>query len=253
MTDASQDMVAFLGVAPDPRLLDDDLTTLPDTERRRESPASTRRHERLVATGSLLTGVSLIGGLALLLYAGARLLFDNGGGLDAALAGVGLVLVATHWGWVHGAEYVGLSIDARHAREIEGRRSQWLATIEPYPRFSVGTSVGDDGATHVQCFLHRPLLTDRNTFTFVRERGIEHIHQVDTAAEVIATDVETMRRRARLQTDRVRELWNAASTAYSAALLSAQDDQERLAAKVSAARALSEHLNASLLESPLVE
>jgi hypothetical protein len=164
-----------------------------------------------------------------------------------------LVLAATHWGWVHVAEYAGLTIDARQAHQIEAQRGQWLAMIEPYPRFSVGTSVGDDGTTRVQRFLHRPVLTDRNTFTFVRESDTEHIHEADAPAEVIAADVETMRRQTRLQTDRMRELWDAASTAYSAALLSAHDDQERLAAQRAAALALSEHINASLLEAPLVE
>jgi hypothetical protein len=151
------------------------------------------------------------------------------------------------------AEYVGLTIDARQDHEIEALRGQWLATIEPYPRFSVSTSVGDDGTTRVQRFLHRPVLTDRNTFTFVRESGIEHVHDADAPAEVIAADVEAMRRQARLLTDRQHELWDAASTAYSAALLSAHDDQERLAAQRAAALALSEHINASLLEAPLVE
>lgn len=253
MTDGSQGMLTFLGVAPDPRLLGEDLLNLPVAEQRREPPVSTQRHERLVAAGSVLTGVSLVGGVILLLYAGARLLFDGGGAFDAVLAGIGFVLAATHWGWVHVAEYVGLTIDARQAHEIDADRQQWLATIEPYPRFSVNTSVGDDGTTRVQRFLHRPVLTDRKTFTFVREIDTEHIHDVDAPAEVIATDVETMRRQARLQTDRMGELWETASTAYSAALLSAHDDQERLAAQRAAALALSEHINASLLDAPLVE
>jgi hypothetical protein len=253
MADDSQDMLVFLGVAPDPRLLDHDLINLPGAEQHREPSVSTQRHERLVAVGSALTGVSLIGGLALLLYGGGRLLFDGGGAFDAVLAGIGLVLAATHWGWVHLAEYVGLTIDARQAHEIEAQRGQWLKTVEPYPRFSVATSVGDDGTTRVQRFLHRPVLTDRNTFTFVRESGIEHIHGADAPAEVIATDVETMRRLARLQTDRMHDLWDAASTAYAAALLAAHDDEERLAAQRAAALALSEHINASLREAPLVE
>jgi hypothetical protein len=253
MTEDGEGILAFLGVAPDPRLLDDDLTNLPAAEQHREPPVSTQRHERLVGAGSALTGVSLIGGVALLLYGGWRLLFDDGGPLDAVLAAIGLVLAATHWGWVHLAEYAGLTIDARHTREFEDRRRRWLATVEPYPRFSVSTSVGDDGTTRVQRFLHRPVLTDRNTFTFVRERDMEHIHAADAPAEVIATDVEAMRRQARLQTDRQREQWEAASSAYSAVLLSAHDDQERLAAQRAAALALSEHINASLLEAPLVE
>ncbi len=253
MSAGSQDMLAFLGVAPDPRLLDDDLINLPGAEQHRQPAVSTQRHDRLVAAGSVLTGASLIGGAALLLYGGGRLLFDSGGTFDAVLAVIGLVLVATHWGWVHVAEYVGLTIDARQAREIDAQRQRWLATIEPYPRFSVGTSVGDDATTRVQRFIHRPVLTERNTFTFVRADDIEHLHGADAPAELIAGDVETMRRQARLQTDRMRELWDAASTAYSAALLDAQDDQQRLAAQRAAALALSEHINSSLLEAPLVE
>jgi hypothetical protein len=253
MTDDRQGILAFLGVVPDPRLLDDDLSNLPGAEQRREPPVSTDRHRRLVAAGSALTGVSLIGGVGLLLWAGWRLLFAGGGAFDAVLAGIGLVLAATHWGWVHVAEYAGLTIDARQAHEIEAHQGQWLATIEPYPRFSVATSVGADGTMRVQRFLHRPVLTERDTFTFVREMDIEHVHDVDAPAEAIATDVETVRRQARLQTDRIRELWDAASTAYSAALLSSHDDQERLAARRAAALALSEHINASLLEAPVVE
>jgi hypothetical protein len=253
MADDEQGILAFLGVAPDPRLLAEDLTSLPAAEQRSEPPVSTQRHERLVAAGSALTGVSLIGGVALLLYGGWRLLFGDGGAFDAVLAAVGLVLAATHWGWVHVAEYVGLTIDERQTRALEARRGQWLAAVAPYPRFSVSTSVGDDGTTRVQRFLHRPVLTERNTFTFVREPDLEHVHGADAPAEVIAADVETMRRQARLQTDRQRDLWDAASSAYSAALHSAHDDQERLAAQRAAAVALSEHINASLLEAPLVE
>ena len=56
-----------------------------------------------------------------------------------------------------------------------------------------------------------------------------------------------------LETDRLRGNWEAASSAYEEALLSADDDQQRLAAERAAATALSEHINASLLEPPLVE
>ena len=62
-----------------------------------------------------------------------------------------------------------------------------------------------------------------------------------------------MRRQARIETDRFRELWEAASTAYAAALPNAHDEQQRLAAQRAAAIALSEHINASLLEPPLID
>jgi hypothetical protein len=188
-----------------------------------------------------------------MLYGGWQFLFNGGGALDAVLAVIGILLVGTHWGWVHVAEYVGLTIDEHGQRATEESRQQWLAGIQPYPRFSVTTSVLDDASTRIERVLHQPVLTDRNTFTFVRQTDAEQTYDAHTPAEVIATAVETMRRQARLETDRLRELWEAASTAYAAALLSADDDQQQLAAQRAAATALSEHINASLLEPPVIE
>lgn len=253
MVDDSQGMVAFLGVPADKRLLDEDAGGLPDTEQYWEPVVSSQRHDRLVAAGSVLTGVTLIGGAGMLLYGGWQLLFEGGGALDAVLAVIGILLAATHWGWVHVAEYVGLTIDEHQRRLSDQRRQEWLATVQPYPRFSVFTSVLDDASTRVERFRHQPVLTAQRTFTLVRERDAEEIYDADTSAEVIATTVETMRRQARLETDRLRELWEAASTAYAAELLGAQDDQQQLRAQRAAATALSEHINASLLEPPLVE
>ena len=253
MVGGSQSMVAFLGVPADRRLLDEDLVNLPDAEQRREPVISTQQHDRLVAAGSLATGVTLIGGGALLLYGGWQFLLGGGGAVDAVLALIGLLLVATHWGWVHVAEYIGLTIDEREQSAADKRRQEWLATIEPYPRFSVSTSVLDDASTRVERVLHQPVLTPQHTFTFVREPDAEKTFDADASAEVIATAVETMRRQARLETDHLRELWEAASSAYAGALLGAEDDQQRLVAQRAAAMALSEHINASLLEPPLVE
>jgi hypothetical protein len=253
MADGSQNMVAFLGVPADRRLLDEDLVNLPDAEQHREPAISTHRHDRLVAAGSLATGVTLIGGAALLLYGGWLLLFGGGGAVGAILAVIGILLVATHWGWVHVAEYIGLTIDEHQQSAADERRQEWLATIEPYPRFSVSTSVLDDASTRVQRVLHRPVLTPEHTFTFARETDAETTLDADASAEIVATTVETMRRQARLETDRLRELWEAAASAYAGALSSAEDDQQRLLAQRAAATALSEHINASLLEPPLVE
>jgi hypothetical protein len=251
--DGSQGIVAFLGVPADKRLLDEDLVNLPDAEQRREPAVSSHQHDRLVAAGSLLTGVTLIGGAAMLLYGGWRLLFGGGGAFDAVLAVIGVLLAATHWGWVHVAEYIGLTIDEHQRSVSEARGDAWLASIQPYPRFSVCTDVLDDASTRVERVLHKPVLTAQQTFTFVREVDAVQTYDADAPAEVIAATVESMRRQARLETDRVRELWEAASTTYTAALLGAEDDQQRLAAQRAAATALSEHINASLLEPPLVE
>ncbi len=246
-------MVAFLGVDPDPGLLAEDRLNLPQTEQPPEPAAPSQRHGRLVATGSLLTGTTLIGGVLLTIYGAAQLLANGGGALDLVIAVIGILLAATHWGWVHVAEYVGLTIDEHEQRVTDARRREWLAGIEPYPRYGVSTSVLDDASLRIERVLYRPTLTAAHTFTFVRETDTETTYAAHTPAEVIATTVETMRREARLETDHLRDLWEAASTAYAATLADGDDDRQRLAAERAAATALSEHINASLLEPPLIE
>jgi hypothetical protein len=253
MAETETGMVAFLGVSPDRRLLDEDLANLPEVEQRHVPLVVTQKHDRLVAAGALLTGATLIIGGAMLLYGGGEALFAGGSTFDVVLAVIGILLVGTHWGWVHVAEYIGLTIDDRQRRDVEVRERDWLATVQPYPRFSVSTTVLSDASTRVQRFRHEPVLITPHTFTFVRHVDAEETYDVDAPAEVIATGVETMRRQARLETDRLRGNWEAASSAYDAALLSADDDQQRLAAQRAAATALSQHINASLLEPPLIE
>jgi hypothetical protein len=253
MAVGNRDMLAFLGVEADRRLLEDDQVNLPEAERRPAPVLSTHEHDRLVAAGSLLTAITLIGGVALVLYGGLQLLLGGGGALDAVLALIGVLLAGTHWGWVHVAEYLGLTVDERRQRASDELRQEWLAAIEPYPRFSVSTRVLDDASTRVERLLHQPVLTPQHTFTFVRQVDAEQTYDAHTPAEAIASGVETMRRQARLETDRLRDLWEAASTAYTAALQNADEGRRELEAQRAAATALSEHINASLLEPPLVE
>ena len=101
---------------PDRGLLEGDGVNLPQTERPPEPAAPSPRHGRLVATGSALTGITLVGGVALTIYGVAQLLFNGGGAFDVVVAVIGILLAATHWGWVHVAEYVGLTIDDREQR-----------------------------------------------------------------------------------------------------------------------------------------
>lgn len=251
--DGRQGMVEFLGVDPDPGLLDADRLELPRTERPPQPAAAGARHGRLVAAGSTLTGVTLVGGVVLTIYGAAQLLFGDGGAFDAVVTVIGILLAATHWGWVHVAEYIGLTIDDRERRATDAGRREWLARIDPYPRFSVSTSVLDDASIRIERILYRPTLTAAHTFTFVRETDGQEIYAADTPAEVIASTVETMRRQARLQTDRLHELWDVASTSYAARLADGADEQQRLDAERAAATALSDHINGSLLEPPLIE
>ncbi|HEY6526264.1 MAG TPA: hypothetical protein VIY10_20940 [Solirubrobacteraceae bacterium] len=251
--DDRRGMIAFLGVDPDPGLLADDRLNLPQTEQPPEPAAPSPRHGRLVAAGSALTGITLIGGVALTVYGAVELLFNGGGAFSVVIAVIGILLAATHWGWVHVAEYLGLTIDARRQRVSDAQRRAWLAGIEPYPRFGVSTSVLDDASIRIERVRYRPTLTAARTFTFVRETDAETTYEAQTPAEVIAATVETMRRQARLETDRLHELWEVASTSYAARLADGDDEQERLAAERAAATALSEHINASLLEPPVIE
>jgi hypothetical protein len=253
MGDPNDGLLAFLGVPADRRLLDADLVNLPAAEQYHEPAVVTHKHDRLVAAGSLLTGATLIGGGAIALYGGWEVLFNDGGAFGVVVAVIGILLVATHWGWVHVAEYLGVAIDERARRTEDARRQDWLEAIQPYPRFSVSTVVLDDASTRIERVLHRPVLTAHSTFTFVRETEVEKTYDADAPAQVIAGSVEEMRRDARIETDRIRGLWEAASSAYAAALASADDDKQRLAAQRAAAIALSEHINESLLEPPLVE
>jgi hypothetical protein len=251
--DRREGMTRFLGVAADQRLLGQDRSNLPDAEQRWELPSLQPEHDRLVIAGSTLTGVSLVAGTLLVLYGGSQVLLNGRGLLDLVLAVIGILLIATHWGWVHVAEYVGVTIDERHERTAEERRRDWLSSIEPYPRFSVSTSVLEDASTRVERFLHQPVLTEQHTFTFVRKLDAAEHYDADVPAEVLASAVETTRRQARLDTDRLRDLWETASAAYAAELSDGDNEQQRLDAQRAAATALSEHINESLREPPLVE
>src|SRR5664279_2140813 len=253
MSDNGQAMVAFLGAPADPELLSEDLDGLVEAPRRPVSVIVTDTHNRLVTAGSVMTAVTLIGGVVLAIYGAEQLIAGGGGALAAALGAIGILLVGTHWGWVHVAEYLGLGLDERQERGNREREQAWLATVSPYARFTIRTTVMADAAIAVERVTYKPVLTSQRTFTFERVTEPAASFDADTPAHVIADRVETLRRQARLETDRLGELWDAASSAYDAALLDADDDQHQLAARRAAAIALSEHINASLLEPPLVE
>jgi hypothetical protein len=253
MSDSGDAMVAFLGVPADPSLLSEDLDGLSEAAVRPESVVVTDTHDRLVAAGSLMTAVTLIGGIALALFGAEQLIAGGGGALAVVLIVVGLVLAGTHWGWVHVAEYVGLGRDEHQERANREREAAWLATVAPYARFTIRTTVMADASIAVERVMYRPALTSGHTFTFDRVAEARATFDPDTPAHVIADRVETLRREARLETDRQGELWDAARTAYDAALIDADDEQQQLAARRAGALALSQHINASLLQPPLIE
>jgi hypothetical protein len=253
MSDSGATMVAFLGVAADPQLLSEDLDGLSEAPLRPVSVVVADTHNRLVTAGSAMTAATLIGGVVLAIYGGEQLVTGAGGTLAVVLGLIGILLVGTHWGWVHVAEYVGLGLDERQVRGNREREQGWLATVSPYARFAIRTTVMADASIAVERVTYTPVLTPQHTFSFDRVIEPAATFDADTPAHVIADRVEALRREARLETDRQSGLWDAASSAYDAALLNADDDQQQLAARRAAAVALSEHINASLLHPPLVE
>lgn len=247
------DLVAFLGRRPDQRLLDDDLRALPEAEQRVEPAPVTPGRALIVGIGATLTGISLLVGVALLIAgvvdaiaAGFRL-------LDVGAFVVGLLLVSTHWGWVHVAEASAVALERRAGTHWEARNRTWLESIEPYVRWSVATDVLDDGSIRITRFVHRPVAAGSDHFTFTREAESAEVLDAEEPGAHVAERAEALRRRAALDTARERAGWEAAADAYETALLGRDDEEQRAAARRAASRALSEQINRSLREPPLVE
>src|SRR5262249_43369795 len=138
--------VELVGREPDDRLLSEDLDQLPEAVGRPETAPPSRARRRIVGTGATLTGVSLVLGVVLVLV-GVIEGLASGIDLTAVLAFLlGVVLVSTHWGWVHVAEITANSIEGRANADVLAHQRQWLAEIEPYPRVEVSTAVEDDGS-----------------------------------------------------------------------------------------------------------
>jgi hypothetical protein len=200
-----------------------------------------------------MTALALIGGCALAVL-GVVLAIANGiSGLAIAAIVVGVVLVATHWGWIHVAEVAANALSERAGHDWRSRRASWLSSIEPYSRWTVTSSVLDDGRIQIERRHYKPVrLTDR-TFGFESEVVESEVHASDEPGAVIAERAETMRHQAALDTNEQEELWRVASDAYTAELGTHADAEERRRAEIAASKALSERLNEKLKEPPLIE
>jgi len=247
------DPVELVGREPDERLLSDDLAQLPDSVGRPEEPAESASRRRLVGIGATLTGVTLLGGIALAAL-GVIAALSSGFSLAAigALA-IGLLLVGTHWGWVHVAEASADALDARRNRALLVRRRRWLSSIEPYTRWEVTTTPGEDGSITILTTRHRPVRTGAGAFTFVREIIAREVHSGEEPAAAVAERAELLRREAAAETTRERERYDAVNATYRQALLAHDDEEQRLAALRATSEALSEGINANLRDPPLTE
>jgi hypothetical protein len=247
------DLVELVALEPDERLLGEDLSKLPAAVGRPESlPASSARR-RIVGLGAALTGVSLIGGLALIVLGLAELIAGGSTAVIIAAFVLGIVLVSTHWGWVHVAELTANTAEARRNASLLERRRAWLRTITPYQRWEIGTSTDPDGSIAITTVCYRPVPHDERTFTFTREEVAREVHSGDEPAAAVTERAELLRRRAAADTARERERYEAVHDAYQEALLASGDEQERMAAVRAASEALSERINANLRDPPLTE
>jgi hypothetical protein len=237
----------------DERLLSEDLANLPDAVGRPEAIPPSRTRGRLVGVGATLTGITLLTGIGLIVLGVVEVLASGFGVLAIAALVVGIVFVATHWGWVHVAEVTADAIEARRNSEVLARRRQWLATIKPYTRYEVGTNVEDDGSISIVRVRHRPVPSGERGFTFVREVCEREVHSGEEPGAVVAERAELLRRQAAQDTERERGRFEIASDAYELALLGSHDERQRIAALRAASEALSDQINENLRDPPLVE
>ncbi len=243
----------LVGRIADESLLDPSAANLPAELGRAEIIPAAGSRPAIVGVGMALTGATLLGGIALIvdmLFSSFANAVDVTRGLLFAL---GIVLVATHWGWVHVAEAVAQAVEARSGREVVDRRQQWLRAIAPYTRFEVHTEVEEDGSIAIERVAYRPVFTQRDCFTFVREVEHREVHSGDEPAAEVTEQAERLRREAALDTEREQARYLAAADEQETARLLEEDERERLEAQRAASRALSDQINANLQHPPLEE
>lgn len=244
------ELAQLVGRRADQRLLGEELSQLPESVGRPvEIPPDSAR-ARIVGVGATMTGIALFGGI-LLAAVGLIAEVSDGGPLPTVLLVLGVVLALTHWGWVHVAEITANSVESRHQRALTMSRENWLAAIEPYTRWTVSTSVKDDGAIEILRIRHRPTLLGEDRFTFTRVVEARELHDGDEPGAAVTERAEEMRREAALDTDRERERYEAAAAAYADAAMRHEDEEERRAAVRAASKALSDQINTHLRDPPL--
>ena len=244
------DPAELVALEPDEQLLGDDLSKLPESVGLPEPLPVSALRKRIVAVGATLTGVTLLAGIALIVL--GILEAVAGSGLVAAAAiTAGAVLVTTHWGWVHVAEFTAQSLEGRRDASMLERQRRWLGSIEPYTRWTVSTAAGEDGSIAIVTTRYLPVRGQAGRFTFVREEVARELHSAEESAAVVAERAELLRRDAAARTGLEQERYRAAREAYEGARLAHEDEQQRLAAAREASRALSERINSHLRQPPL--
>ena len=251
--ESEPDPIDLLGREADEGLLGAEARQLPASVGHPEAlPPPSPARRRVVALGATLTGVSLVLGIALI-GVGIGELVSDAAVLGIALLVVGVLLIATHWGWVHVAELAGNAIQGHRDETVLTRRRAWLSQLEPYPRWEVSTSAGEDGSITIVTVRHTPVPRGEQTFTFVTEEVGREVHSGDEPAAEVAERAELLRREAAAETERARDQFEVARDAYDNTLMVHDDEQQRVAALRAASQALSDRINANLRDAPLTE
>jgi hypothetical protein len=243
----------LVGLVADERLLSEEPAMLPAAVGLPEPIPTRAARRRLVGVGAALTGVTLIGGIALAILGAVELLFDGGGALAAVALVLGLVLAGTHWGWVHVAELSATRLEHRSNASVVDERQAWLEAIAPFTRYEVTTSAGDDGSITIERIRHRPVRSGEQTFVFERSIELAEVHAGEEPAAIVSERAELLRHAAAVDTERERAAFQERADALNWATLAEGEDRERSREQAAAARVLSEQINANLREPPLTE
>lgn len=247
------DPAQLLGHTGDERLLEDDGRSLPESMGRPPPFPVSRARSKIVGVGATLTGVTLIGGILLTLLGAIDAISSGFGALAWIAVVLGVIMISTHWGWVHVAEFTATSIESSRHGEIERARFDWLRGLEPYTRYEVTTDVEGDGSLTISTVRHRPVESAPGHFTFVRDVVERERHSDEEPAAKIAERAEQRRREAALMTQRERTRFEAAHDEEQRALLARHDEEEQLRARRVTSEALAEQINTNLRDPPLTE
>jgi hypothetical protein len=241
----------LVGSVADERLLES-ADALPVAVGRPEPVAPVPGRAAIVAVGTAMTGLSLVGGIALVILGIVLAIANSGATLgDGGLVAAGVLLAGTHWGWVHVAEAIATARQVHSAQVALARREQWLRGLAPFPHHEVVTEVEDDGAIAIVSVCYRPVETRPGRFTFVRAIEARERHEAEAPAAVVTDRAEALRRAAAQATERERELFLAAADRRETELLRQEDERAARDVQRATSRALSEQINANLRQPPL--
>jgi hypothetical protein len=243
----------LIGLAADESLLGAAPEQLPPSLGRPAALTVSPSRGRVVGVGVTLTGLTLVGGIALIILGLIELVIGGGGAIAVVALALGLLLAGTHWGWVHVAEATAVGLDRRANAPALDQRSRWLGAIAPFTRYEITTRAADDGSITIERIRYQPVRHSDRTFTFRADNELTEVHSGEEPGAAISERAELLRRQAALDTERERQRFQTQAEAYELVAREATFDRERQEAAAAESRALSEQINANLRDPPLLE